>query len=148
MKTLTYKARHFTEKALVTLFCAFLITACAPPPGPAGAAGPQGPMDAKGFLMSTIWFIMTLFLVYYVLVLQPAQSKKETQKKFLDALKKNDEVVTSGGIFGRVVLVKPEYLSLEIASNVKIKVEPEHVHPVKQTESADSSEDKNTTTKK
>ena len=77
--------------------------------------------------MATIQFFCMALIVYFLLVINPQRAKEESHAKFLENVKKNDEVVTSSGIFARVVAVMPEFLTLEIAPNVRIKVEPKHV---------------------
>lgn len=130
------------------LYAVLFLAACMPPPEGTGA-GPAGPMGPKSFIFSTVYFILMVILVYFVLVIHPARLKQETHDKFVKGLKKNDEVVTSGGIFARIVAVKPEYITLEIASNIKIKVDPSHVQPVKKVDAGAAAEqDKGPATKK
>jgi preprotein translocase subunit YajC len=142
--------QHYAARA-ASLCCvsyaALFVAACVPP-GPGGAPGSAGPMGPKGFVFSTVYFILLILLVYFALVIHPARLKEETHEKFIRGLKKNDEVVTSGGIFARVVSVKPEYVTLELASNVKVKVDPAHVQPAKRVDStAVADQDKGPTKK-
>ena len=71
-------------------------------------------------------FLM-VFGIFYLMVLQPQKAKLQQQKKLLGELKPGDMVVTTGGIIGKVAANKPDHVLLEIASNVKIKVEPAHI---------------------
>jgi preprotein translocase YajC subunit len=138
----------FAGRLSCQLYLVLFLAACVPPPGAPGA-GPDGPVNPKAFIFSTVYFILMVILVYFVLVIHPARLKQETHEKFVKGLKKNDEVVTSGGIFARIVAVKPEYITLEIASNVKIKVDPSHVRPAKKVDSSSAAEqDKGPATKK
>ena len=87
-------------------------------------------MGPKEFIFGTVQFILMAVFIYYIVVIQPERLQEETQKKFLQALKKNDEVLTSGGIFGKVVQVKPEEILVEIAANTRIRVLPRNVKPL------------------
>ena len=96
-------------------------------PSTSAGGGNIAVMNPKDFLMATIQFFCMALIVYFLLVINPQRAKEESHSKFLEALKKNDEVVTSGGVLARVVSVKPDFITLEISPNVKIKVEPKHV---------------------
>jgi len=70
-------------------------------------------------------FIPLIFMVgvFYLIVFKPQmKAQKETQQMLKD-LKKNDEVVTTGGIIGTVVNVKPETLTLRVDDNVRLEIE-------------------------
>lgn len=68
-----------------------------------------------------------VFFIFYFLVLKPQQSKLKAQQTLIESLKRGDEVVTSGGLIGRVAGAEKGYTFLEIAPNVRIKVETAHV---------------------
>ena len=65
-----------------------------------------------------------MFLIFYMLVFRPQAKAKREHEQMVKHLKKHDEVVTSGGIFGTVVNVKPDSITLRIDENVRIEVEP------------------------
>lgn len=67
--------------------------------------------------------LVIFFLIFYVLLIRPQQKKQKLQKEFLQKLKKNDEVVTTGGIHGTVVHVKDRTLVMRISDNAKIEIE-------------------------
>ena len=104
-----------------------LFSACGQPP--ADAQG--GPMTAFQFFSGTIYFFLRAFLCYWMLVLRPNEVEEKKREEFLKNLQKGTEVITSSGIIAKVISVKPEYISLEIAPNTKIKIKPEHVSPLK-----------------
>jgi preprotein translocase subunit YajC len=66
--------------------------------------------------------IAAIFLVFYFLVIGPANKQKKKTQEMLTSLKKGDRVVTSGGIYGTVQGVEPEVVYLKIADNVRVKV--------------------------
>lgn len=66
--------------------------------------------------------ILAIGLVFYFLVIAPANKQRKKQQEMLSALKKGDRVLTSGGIYGTVQGVEPDAVYLKIAENVKVKV--------------------------
>ncbi len=68
--------------------------------------------------------IAMMFLIFYVLVFRPQAKARKAHEQMLKNLKKNDAVVTSGGMFGTVVNVKPDAITLRVDENVRIDVEP------------------------
>ena len=66
--------------------------------------------------------ISAIFLVFYFLVIAPANKQRKKTAEMLSALKKGDRVLTSGGIYGTIQSVEAEVVYLKIAENVKVKV--------------------------
>lgn len=66
--------------------------------------------------------ILAIGLVFYFLVIAPANKQRRKQQDMLSSLKKGDRVVTSGGIYGTIQGVEAEVVYLKIADNVKVKV--------------------------
>ena len=66
--------------------------------------------------------IIAIGLVFYFLVIGPANKQRKKTQEMLSALKKGDRVVTTGGIYGTIQGVEPEAVYLKIAENVKVKV--------------------------
>ena len=64
-----------------------------------------------------------MFLIFYLLVFRPQSQTRKQHEQMLKNLKKNDEVVTSGGIFGTVLNVKGDTLTLRIDDNVRVELE-------------------------
>ena len=65
-----------------------------------------------------------IFVIFYFLLIAPMRKKQKKTQEMLAGLKKGDEVVTGGGIFGRVAALDDErgFVVLQIADNVKVKV--------------------------
>ncbi len=74
--------------------------------------------------------LIALLAVFYFLVLRPQQKRAKDQKAMLEALGKGDEVLTTGGIMGRVTKIGDTYTSIEIAENVVIQVQKETIQSV------------------
>jgi preprotein translocase subunit YajC len=88
------------------------------PTAHAQAAGaPQGDP-----LMS--WLLLGgMFVLFYFLLIRPQQKRAKEHKQLVDALKPGDEVVTGGGVLGRVSAVTDQFASVELAPNVVVKVQ-------------------------
>ncbi|MBI2104955.1 MAG: preprotein translocase subunit YajC [Candidatus Omnitrophica bacterium] len=84
---------------------------------------PQPSAAAPGPLAMLVPFAM-MFLIFYVLVFRPQAKARKEHERMVKGLKKHDEVVTSGGLFGTVVNVKPESITLRIDENVRVEIEP------------------------
>lgn len=85
-----------------------------------------------GILATPLPAFVLVFVIFYFLLIRPQQKKARQHREMLDKLKKNDEVMTSGGIYGKVVALndKDNSITLEIASNVRIKFSRSHVSAV------------------
>ena len=78
-------------------------------------------------LIQLLPMLALLFLVFYLMVFKPQTVAAKKQQALLDSLKKGQAVVTSCGLIGRVAGVENDYVLLEIATNVKVKVEKQHI---------------------
>jgi preprotein translocase subunit YajC len=73
-------------------------------------------------LLVQVMPILAIGLVFYFLVIAPANKQRRKTQEMLSSLKKGDRVVTSGGIYGTIQGVEAEVVYLKIADNVKVKV--------------------------
>ncbi len=78
--------------------------------------------DPSGGLMQMLTIVL-MFVVLYFLMVRPQMKRAKEHKALLEALAKGDEVVTQGGIAGRIVKVGDNYVAVEIADNVEIQVQ-------------------------
>ena len=83
------------------------------------AAQPQG----QGGGWSGLLMILLIFVVFWLFFIRPQNKKQKEEQRFRDALQKGDDVVTIGGIHGKVVEVKETTIMVSIDNNVKIEVE-------------------------
>ena len=67
--------------------------------------------------------ILLIFVIFYFLLIRPQKKAQDAHKKMVAALKKNDDVITSGGIHGTIVNVKDATVMLRVDDNVKIEVQ-------------------------
>jgi preprotein translocase subunit YajC len=85
----------------------------------------QSPMDSLGLGGNLTSFLplVLMFVVMYFLMIRPQQKRAKEQKAMMDALAKGDEVVTSGGILGKVSKVTDAYVTVEVAAGTEIVVQ-------------------------
>ena len=92
----------------------------------AQTAAAAGPMEsAMQFLP-----IILMFVVLYFLMIRPQQKKAKEHKALLEGLQKNDEVLTQGGIVGKVVSISDAYVTVEVAANTQIIVQKQAIGAV------------------
>jgi preprotein translocase subunit YajC len=99
-----------------------IASAHAADPAPAGAA--QG-----GGVMSFLPLII-IFVIFYFLLIRPQSKRAKEHRAMIAALAKGDEVVTGGGLLGRVNDLDENYVTLEIAAGVAVKVQRQAVAQV------------------
>jgi preprotein translocase subunit YajC len=85
---------------------------------PAAAAGGSLQDSLMGMLP-----LVLMFVVLYFVMIRPQMKKQKEHRSMVDALAKGDEVVTAGGLLGRVSKMGESYLSVEIAAGVEIQVQ-------------------------
>jgi len=72
----------------------------------------------------SFWIMMGLFVViFYFLIIRPQSKRQKEHKNMIAAIDKGDEVVTAGGILGKVNKVTDDYIVISIAENVNISVQ-------------------------
>lgn len=80
---------------------------------------PQGGMG----IMGQVIFFAGFILIFYFLIWRPQSKRAKEHKELMSGLNKGDEVVTSGGMAGRIVKVADDFIVLEIADNIEVKVQ-------------------------
>jgi len=98
----------------------------------AGGEGPSafGPMIMMG----------VIFVIFYLLIFRP-QFKQERQKDdFRSKLKKGDEVLAAGGLYGKVADVKGNVVFVDLAPNVRVRAEKKTIDPLPRPAKADDKE--------
>ena len=89
----------------------------------------QAPGGAGGG-MESIFLIVAMFAVLYFLMIRPQMKRAKEHKTMVEALQKGDEVVTAGGVLGRISKVGDVHLTVEVAPNVEIQVQRSAVQTV------------------
>jgi preprotein translocase subunit YajC len=85
----------------------------------APASGPSG--GTAGLLMGIAPWLL-IFVIFYLLMIRPQQRRVKEHQAAIAAVKRGDEVITGGGIRGRVTKVSDDEAEVEIASGVRVRV--------------------------
>ncbi len=81
----------------------------------------QAAAQQPSMLASFIPLIL-IFLIFYFLLIRPQQKKQKEHKILLDSIKKGDEILSSGGILGKVIKVDDDKLTVEISKGVNVSI--------------------------
>lgn len=100
---------------------------------PQAAAAGAAPSPIAGLMP-----IFLIFAIFYFLLIRPQQKQQKKQKDMLSKLKKNDEVVTNGGMHGTIVNVDEQTVTLRVDDNTRIKFQKNTISYVKKKEQKSS----------
>ncbi|TXI70147.1 MAG: preprotein translocase subunit YajC [Limnohabitans sp.] len=89
---------------------------------PAAAAGG----DMQSTLMSMLPLLL-MFAVLYFVMIRPQMKKQKEHRAMVDALAKGDEIVTAGGLLGKVSKIGDAYIGVELASGVEVQMQRQAV---------------------
>ena len=115
-------------KNLEEIFISSAIAQTDQPTSPSGKA----PGGMAGLLMP----MLLVFVIFYFLMIRPQAKQQKKHKELVANLKKGDDVVTTAGIHGRVAGIAEGVVTLEVADNVRIKMDRTQVAQVKQSAAA------------
>lgn len=82
----------------------------------ASATSPQG-------LLAAFWPLLVMIPLFYFLLIRPQSKRAKETRDMLSKIVKGDEVITSGGMAGKIVALGEFYMTVEIADNVHVKVQ-------------------------
>jgi len=80
-------------------------------------AGPEG--SALGMFLP----LVVIFALFYFIAIRPQQKRAKAHREMVASMKKGDEVVTNGGTLGRITAVGDNFVTLEVADGVQIRVQ-------------------------
>jgi preprotein translocase subunit YajC len=103
-----------------SLFSFFISDAAAQAAAPAGGSSP----------ISALILPVLLIVVFYFLLIRPQQKKQKEHRSMIDALSAGNEVVTGGGVLGKVTDVGEQFVTVEVAQGVLIKVQRQSIAAV------------------
>lgn len=92
----------------------------------AAPAAAQDPLSSITGILPLIF----MFVVLWFLMIRPQMKRAKEHKALLEGLQKNDEVLTQGGIVGKVVSISDAYVTVEVASNTQIIVQKQAIGAV------------------
>ncbi len=96
-----------------------------------GVEGVAGGME--GF--KTFIPLILMFVIFYFLLIRPQQKKQKEHKALMAGLKRGDDIITAGGIMGRITNVADTVVTIEVAEKVRIKVSRGQITSVKKVDS-------------
>ena len=91
----------------------------AAPAAPAATGATDSPFGSLGSMLP----LVLMFVVLYFVMIRPQMKRQKESKSMIDALAKGDEVVTTGGMLGKISKIGETFLTVEIASGVEIQVQ-------------------------
>ncbi len=97
------------------------VWAMAAPQGAKGGGG-EAAGGLGGLLAGPLPMLILMFVIFYFLLIRPQQKKAKQHREMLASLRKGDQVVTAGGIIGRITGLQDQIVILEIAPQVRVKV--------------------------
>lgn len=84
-------------------------------------AAPAAPGGGGGGMGMLVWMVL-LFVGMWFLMIAPQRKAQKQHKKLIDGLKKGDRVITKGGLYGKIVAVKKDRVSLILGENTKVEL--------------------------
>ncbi len=87
---------------------------------PAGSAG-------SGQWLQLLIFVVPIIIFYYFLIHMPQKKRQTERKNLMEGLKRGDEVLTAGGLYGRITGVADQTVNMEISPKVRVKVSKSHI---------------------
>jgi preprotein translocase subunit YajC len=93
-----------------------------------GLPGGGGGQGASGYL--SFLPIVLIFVIFYFLLIRPQQKRAKDHRNLLSNIKEGDEVLTSGGIYGKITGIRDDKITVEISDKVRVKVNRGHIATV------------------
>lgn len=87
------------------------------------AMAPQGGEGGGGSMISTVIMFGAIFAIFYFMIIRPQQKRAKEREKLLSNIEKGDKIITSGGVHATIVGLEEKTVLIEIAPNVKVKIE-------------------------
>ena len=75
-----------------------------------------------GFMGGNMLLLVGIVIVFYFFMIRPQQKKAKEQRKFIESITKGDEIVTAGGIHGKIVSVEGETVVIDIDRGTKLTI--------------------------
>ena len=94
------------------------------------AMGPQPGGGGQGSAWMSFLPIILIFVVFYFLLIRPQQKRAKDHRNLLSNIKEGDQVLTSGGIYGKITGIREDKITVEISDKVRVKVNRGHIAAV------------------
>ncbi len=83
----------------------------------------QAPAGGGGGILGQVFLFGSIILIMYFFMIRPQQKKQKETKKFIEEIKKGDQIVTIGGLHGKVSTVDGDVVTVELDRGLKVKIE-------------------------
>jgi len=90
----------------------------------------EGAPASQSDPMSSLIFFGGMLVIFYFLLIRPQQKKAKEHRNMVAAMGKGDEIVTNGGLLGKITEVGEEYLTVELGDNVTVRLQKQAVATV------------------
>lgn len=83
----------------------------------------NGQSQGAGGLFGAMVPLILIFVIFYFLLILPQRKRQKEHQRMIENVKKGDKIVTSGGLYGTITRVKKNYVEVEIANQVVVKIQ-------------------------
>ena len=90
----------------------------------------EGAASPAGGGLEMLLMMGVFFAIMYFMIIRPQQKRAKEHKSMLDALGKGDEVVTGGGVLGKITSIGDNFVEIEVAANTQVKVQRQAIASV------------------
>ena len=94
------------------------------------AAAAAAPAAQQADPMTSLIFFGGMILIFYFILIRPQSKRAKEHRELVSSLSKGDEVVTNGGMLGKITEVGDQFITLEVADNVQVKIQRQAVATV------------------
>jgi preprotein translocase subunit YajC len=94
---------------------------------PAAQAAGGGATGAAGFFGPDLFIIVAFALVFYFIIWRPQSKRAKEHKELVGGIAKGDEIITNGGLIGKVVKIDEQFLVMEVADGVELKMQKQAI---------------------
>lgn len=88
----------------------------------ASAFAQDGSSGASGAIMQQLLLFVPLILIFYFLLIRPQSQRAKQHRAMIEAVRRGDTIVTSGGLIGKVTKVAEQELTIELADNIRVRI--------------------------
>jgi len=93
----------------------------------------QGAPGAGG-MITTLMPLVLIFVIFYFLLIMPQRRKQKEHQQMVRNLKKGDKIVTTGGVYGTIIGLKKNYVEIEVANQVRLRVQRSCINQLRREE--------------
>lgn len=87
------------------------------------SAAPVSGATQGGNMTMSLIMLLAVFVVFYFFFIRPQMKKQKEMTNYRNSLKKGDKVVTNGGLYGRILEIKDNYVMMDAGGDVKLKID-------------------------